>query len=56
MSELKIKNPDLKEAEIETVLYILLNNKTLTNNEFVRLTGLPKETLRQFKFSISNFL
>ena len=56
INELKLKDPDLKEAEIEGILYILLNSKSLTNNELVRLTGLPKETLKQFKFSIANFL
>src|SRR3989338_4597251 len=56
INELKLKDPDLKEAEIEGILYILLNSKYMTNNELVRLTGLPKETLKQFKFSIANFL
>jgi predicted methyltransferase len=54
--QIKDRNPDLKGAEIEGLLYLLKNNAPFTNQEFVTLTGLPKETLKQFKKSISNML
>ena len=68
--QLKKTNPDLKEREIEGVLFILKNNlgdsaelknnsgsrSGLKNNELITLTGLPKETLKIFKSSMSNLL
>ena len=68
--QLKKTNPDLKEREIEGVLFILKNNLGygarsennsgssfgLKNNELITLTGLPKETLKIFKSSMSNLL
>jgi N4-bis(aminopropyl)spermidine synthase len=58
--DLKTKNPDLKEAEIAGLLHMILHSttskKTLANSEFIRLTGVPKETLRKFKGSISQLL
>lgn len=60
MSELltKIKNniPDLREAEIQGILYILCENKSLTNQDLITMTGIPKETLRLFKKVISDIL
>lgn len=56
LQELKRNNPDLKEAEILGILYILLNTTNLTNTDLLRYTGLPKQTLRDFKSSISKLL
>ncbi len=53
---IKTQNPDLKEAEIKGLLYLLLNEPEITNPSLIQLTGLPKETLRQFKSSISAYL
>ncbi len=44
------------EAEIEGILYLILNHENLTNSELIRLTGLPKETLKTFKLNISSLL
>lgn len=54
--KLKTLNTDLKEAEIKGLLHLLLNETAITNPSFIQLTGLPKETLRQFKSSISAYL
>ena len=54
--QLKINNPDLKKAEIEGILFLLTTNRDLTNSELIRLTGMPKETLRGFKASIASLL
>jgi predicted methyltransferase len=52
-----VKNsPGLKYAEVEGLLYILSKNQGLTNTRLIQLTGLPKETLKDFKSSISNLL
>lgn len=56
LRELKRKNPDLKPAEIEGILYLLLCEKDLTNNALVRNTGLPKQTLKEFKTSLGQLL
>ena len=56
IEQLKTRNPDLKKAEIEGLLYILLSEKTLTNDDLVTMTGLPKETIRFFITSITNLL
>lgn len=51
-----MRNVDLKVEEIEGILYLLINDLVKTNNELVLETGLPKETLRIFKKSISDIL
>jgi predicted methyltransferase len=56
IEQLKTKNPDLKKAEIEGLLYLLLSEKALTNNELVTKTGLPKETVREFIKGTANML
>jgi predicted methyltransferase len=56
IKQIKIYNPDLSLAEIEGILFILKNAGKIKNNDLVSLTRLPKETLRVFKKSISNFL
>ena len=56
LSQLKRNNRDLKLAEINGLLYLLLENNQLTNKGLITLTGIPKETLRHFKKSISSFL
>src|SRR3989344_9302327 len=56
LSQLKQKNPDLKESEIEGLLQIIKQNKGIENTELIRQTGLTKETLKQFKSSISEYL
>ena len=38
------------------MLYEILTQRNLANNELLRLTGLPKETLRSFKISIADLL
>ena len=50
--QLKQKNPDLKEAELIGLLYLLKNKAPFSNGDFIRFTGLPKETLKTFKESI----
>ncbi len=49
-------NIGLSEGEIEGILYLILNEKELTNSGLIRKTGLPKETLKRFKMAISSFL
>jgi len=49
-------NPDLRDCEIEGLLYILKTDKELTGRKLIDLTGLPKETLRRFKQSVSFLL
>lgn len=56
IEQLKLKNPGLKEAEVEGLLYVLSTESTLTGTDLVQETGLPKESLRQFKKSISVYL
>jgi predicted methyltransferase len=56
INKIKELNPDFKKAEIEGLLYILKKYPSLTNQEFVTLTGIPKESLKQFKKSISDLL
>lgn len=56
VNQLKNHSPDFKSAEIEGLLYLLKTKVPFTNQEFVTLTGIPKETLRQFKKSIANLL
>lgn len=49
-------NSGLSGAEIEGILFIIGNTAGLTNSELIRQTGLPKETLKVFKSSISHYL
>lgn len=56
INRIKNKNPDLRKAEIEGLLFLLKNKCSFTNQDFISLTGIPKETLKQFKKSISNLL
>jgi S-adenosylmethionine/arginine decarboxylase-like enzyme/predicted RNA methylase len=49
-------NSSLTDAQIEGIFYILLNNPGIPNNGLIRETGIPKETLRAFKGSISGML
>lgn len=54
--QLKQLNNDLKLPEIEGILYLIMEKKADSSNDLVRLTGLPKETIRNFVSSISNKL
>ncbi len=60
IQQLKNKNPDLKSAEIEGVLYILKNRPSQGQEqefaELVKLTGLPQETLKKLLDSLGNAL
>ncbi len=56
IDQIKQKNQDLRNAEIEGLLYLVLNYKGLTNTELIQQTGLPKETIRAFKVSIASML
>jgi predicted methyltransferase len=56
ISNLKKHNPDLKEAEIIGLLYIINSKENLTNNTLVKMTGVPKPILKTFKSSIANLL
>ena len=53
--ELSEKINYLGSREIEGILAILLEKPGISNNKLIRITGLPKETLRGFK-SIASFL
>jgi len=55
IKQLKRQNGDLKEAEIEGILYLIKNDFDLTNSKLVRLTGIPKETLRRFNRSFTQY-
>jgi len=56
IKQIKLHNPELSIAEIEGILFILKNSEDIKNNDLISLTRLPKETLRLFKKSISEFL
>ena len=56
IKQIKLHNPELSIAEIEGILFILKNSEDVKNNDLISLTRLPKETLRLFKKSISEFL
>lgn len=56
ISNIKKQNPDLKEAEIIGLLYIINAKENLTNNTLVKMTGIPKPLLKTFKSSIAAFL
>ena len=55
-SLLKSKNPDLKEAEIVGILYLISKETNLTNTKLIQITGLPKKVLSDFKSSIREYL
>ncbi len=56
IEQLQLRNQDLSIAEVSGILFILVNQATTTNNELVRFTGLPKETLKKFKNTLTTFL
>ncbi len=56
MEKIKKNNPDLDESEISGLLWILKNKSGISNNDLTTYTGLPKETLKRFKQSISEIL
>jgi len=56
INSIKTQNPDLKTSEIEGFLYLILTEEGLTNTDLVTKTGFPKETVKNFKKSISNLL
>ena len=56
VKQLKITNKDLKEAEIEGLLYLITTQQNLDSNKLIQLSGLPKETLKAFKSSFGNYL
>jgi len=56
ISQLKNTNSSLREAEIEGLLFLLIQSKGITNTELIQKTGLPKETLRLFLNSIGSYL
>lgn len=56
LERIKNNNQDLKLSEIEGLLNLLLTTTPITNQELVTLSGIPKETLRQFKKTISDLL
>jgi len=56
LSQIKSNNADLKTAELEGIIYLLLHEDNLTNVSLIQKTGLPKETLRRFKASIAPML
>lgn len=54
IQSIKKNNPDLKSLEIEGILYFIKNDFKITNNDLVKLTGIPKEEIKRFRSSISN--
>ncbi len=56
ISQIKSQNPDLKRAEILGIFYILYSKDNLSNNELVRMTGIPKPVLKTFKTSAAAYL
>lgn len=56
IDQIKRNNRDLRASEIEGLLHLILNEKDLTNNRLITLTGIPKETVKHFKKSIAMFL
>ena len=56
IDKIKLNNPDLDVSEIRGLLYILKNVSDLTNTSLIIITGLPKETLKKFKQTISDLL
>lgn len=56
LAQIEAKNHSLRKAELEGIFYLLKNNTSLKNSQLIGMTGLPKETLRDFKASISGLL
>jgi predicted methyltransferase len=56
IDKIKLNNPDLDVSEIRGLLYILKNVSDLTNTSLIIITGLPKETLKKFKQTVSDLL
>src|SRR3989344_6380173 len=57
LQKIKLKNLDLKIAEIEGIFYILKKSKkTLTLQELITKTGLPKTTSVNFLKSIPSLI
>jgi predicted methyltransferase len=46
----------LTKSEVEGILNILITNTGITSNQLIQLTGIPKETLRDFKRAVSSLL
>lgn len=55
-NDLANKINGLSSREIEGILHILLNKPGISNNKLIQLTGLPKETLKNFKKAASFLL
>ncbi|MBD3365787.1 putative methyltransferase [candidate division WWE3 bacterium] len=56
ITEIQKQNKGLSKPQIEGILYLILKNPGMTNASLIRKTGLPKETLRRFKSTISTLL
>ena len=56
VDKIKLNNPDLDISEIRGLLYILKNVSDLTNTSLITITGLPKETLKKFKQTVTDLL
>jgi predicted methyltransferase len=56
IDQIKRELKDLKKAEIEGIIYILLNQEGISSRDLIRKTGLPKEILRKFKSVIGGIL
>lgn len=56
LNDLQLKNPYLTVPQIEGLLYIIENDKLVTNTQLIQQTGLTKEILKTFKLSISSML
>lgn len=52
----KERNPDLQEAQLEGILFILLNQSEISMADLVVTTGITKSVLHAFKRSISDLL
>lgn len=55
ISKLKTQNPDLRESEIEGILYII-KSQNVSNAELIQITGIAKPILKEFLSSIGNML
>jgi len=56
IENLKLKNPDLWEYEIENILYVITDKTPVLFEDLVHKTKLPKATVRTFLQSISSLL
>lgn len=54
--DIQFKNLSLSVSEIEGIFHILSTHNKISSSELIGLTGIPKETLRSLKASISEFL